>query len=501
MVKFFKKYHKWIGIVLTIFILLFSISGIILNHRSLFSWIDVSRNFLPKEYHYNKWNNAAVRGAEKINIDSILFYGNIGLWLTDSSFTKFNDFNAGLPNGIDNRKISKVFKTSKGNLFAGTFFGLFQYHYNKNLWQKVNLPIDEDQIVDIAEKGDTLLVISRSYLLKTKDFFHFTKVVLPEPENYDNKTGLFKTLWMIHSGEIFGLIGKMIVDIIGLVFIFLSITGLIYFINPFVIKRKNINGKNVQSVKKSSKWNLKWHNKIGCITVVFLLIITSTGVLLRPPLLIPIAGSKVNKIPYTILDSENPWFDKLRRINYDDQTDRYIIATIDGFYYSEDNFSSKLKKCNSQPPISVMGVNVFEQISDSVLLVGSFEGLFTWNTYTGLVQNYMTKQEHKEVNRRSVPIGSNVITGYTKHFKSQEVYFDYNSGAKLIGTNQKFVPMPLQIEQQPMSLWNLALEVHTARIYKSLFGNFYILIIPISGLLILFILISGFFVWNKNHIK
>jgi len=101
---FLKKYHKWLGLILTVFILFASVSGIILNHRKALSGIDVRRTLLPKEYHYHNWNNAAVKGTEKINNDSVLIYGNIGIWLTDSSFSKFSDFNKGFPKGIDNRK-------------------------------------------------------------------------------------------------------------------------------------------------------------------------------------------------------------------------------------------------------------------------------------------------------------------------------------------------------------------------------------------------------------
>ena len=233
---------------------------------------------------------------------------------------------------------------------------------------------------------------------------------------------------------------------------------------------------------------------------MFLIITTITGMFLRPPLLIAIANSKVNKIPYTILDSDNPWFDKLRGIIYDDINDKYTIATLDGIYFSDDNFSSKLKKYTNQPPLSVMGVNVFEQLSDSSILLGSFSGLYSWNTKSNTVQDYVTKQKYIEPKGRSDPIGYNVVTGYSKHFNGKEVFFDYNSGANIVGLGQ-FVAMPSNIMNQPLSLWNLALEIHTARIYSFLIGNFYILIIPISGLLILFILISGFIVWYKKHRK
>ena len=95
----------------------------------------------------------------------------------------------------------------------------------------------EKNVVDIIQKQDTIFVLTRSFLLKTTDLENFDVIQLPPPENYDNKTGLFKTLWVIHSGEIYGKAGKLIVDFAGLVFAFLTITGLIVFINKIILKK------------------------------------------------------------------------------------------------------------------------------------------------------------------------------------------------------------------------------------------------------------------------
>jgi hypothetical protein len=40
MLRLFRKYHKWFGLIATVFILFFAVSGIILNHRNLLSGID-----------------------------------------------------------------------------------------------------------------------------------------------------------------------------------------------------------------------------------------------------------------------------------------------------------------------------------------------------------------------------------------------------------------------------------------------------------------------------
>lgn len=500
MIKFFIKYHKWLGILLTLFIVLFALSGIVLNHRELFSSIDVNRYFLPKDYSYQNWNNAGVKSTEKISNDSILIYGNIGVWLTDGNFKNFTDFNKGFPKGIDNRKIERLLFTKDKQLFAATLFGLYQYHFEEQKWQDILLPIHEKRIVDIIERQDTLLVLSRSFLLKSTDGQHFKSQILPQPKNYDNKVGLFKTLWVIHSGEIYGLAGILLVDAVGIIFIFLSISGLIYFINRQRLRVRQKKVKQSRSIKKFNKWNLKWHNKIGWITLIFLIITTFTGIFLRPPLLISIASSRVDKIPFTELDSPNPWFDKLRRIIYDEEKQRYLVATLDGIYYSDDDFSSKLKMYTSQPPASVMGVNVFKKVSSQTYLVGSFEGLFLWKSHSGFIFDYIKKEPRSRPKAAGPPIGDFLITGMSTDFKNQEILFDFNQGALHFFGGAPFPPMTDKVQENaPISLWNLALEIHTARLYKIIFGNFYILFIPLSGILILFILISGFIVWYKRY--
>jgi uncharacterized iron-regulated membrane protein len=52
-----------------------------------------------------------------------------------------------------------------------------------------------------------------------------------------------------------------------------------------------------------------------------------------------------------------------------------------------------------------------------------------------------------------------------------------------------------------MSLWNVALELHTGRVFEHLIGPFYILIVPLAGICILLVLISGFLLWWKVYRK
>ncbi len=502
MIDWLKKYHKWISVVFALIIVLFALSGIVLNHREGFSAVNVNRNLLPDEYRYNNWNDAAVKATLKLNPDSILIYGNIGVWLTDSTFNTFNDFNNGFPKGIDNRKICSMLQTSNEKLFAGTFFGLYQYDFKQHKWQLMELPVDEKRIVDLMEKDGVLYIMTRSFLLTTTDYKSFDRINIPPPENYDNKIGLFKTLWVIHSGEIYGSIGKIFVDIVALIFIFLSVTGIIIFINGYRMRAHINRNQKIYKIYKKSVWNLKWHNKIGWTTAILLILTTATGMFLRPPLLAIIGTSRVDKIPHTELATPNPWFDILRRIAYDQKNNRFVIATMDGFFYSDDNFSSPLKMFPYQSPVSIMGVNVMKQTGKDTWLVGSFEGLFIWNTRTGYVWDYIKKQPYIPPEPGGPPIGDFKVTGFTEDLKGQEVFFDYDFGAINLSSKMPFRQMPDNIKKaSPISLWNVALEVHTGRIYQALIGPFYILVVPLSGFAILFILISGFIVWYKRHRK
>ncbi len=501
MKKFLKKYHRWAGLILALFIVLFSISGIIMNHRQTFSPFGVDRKYLPDEYTYRDWNLAAARGTEKIGNDSILLYGTVGIWLTDSTFNGFSDFNHGFPTGIDQRKTFKIVTTNAGRILAGTLFGLYEYNRAEQRWNSIELPVHEKNVVDMLVKGDSILIMTRSHLLVTRDLKNFSVPDLPAPTGYDNKVGLFKTLWVIHSGEVYGKIGKLLVDLVALVFIFLAVGGAWMYIGKKKLKKSKLQTSERQKIKKHFQWHFRWHKKIGWIMALLLTITTLTGMFLRPPLLIAIANAKVGKLPHTELDTPNPWYDVLRRIIYLPEQQRYVISTSEAFYYSDDEFSS-MNRFDTQPPASVMGVNVLDDMGNNTLCVGSFNGLFAWNFATGAIWDLIDNKPYTAPSSVGKPIGDHKITGYTLHFGKYPLVFDYDKGTRNPFNREEFPAMPLEvIEKSPMSLWNFSQEVHTGRIYNFMLGPFYILLVPLVGLFGIGLLISGFWMWWKHRKK
>ena len=44
-----RKHHKWFGLILGFFIIMFCVSGLVLNHAELFSNVNISRSVLPSD--------------------------------------------------------------------------------------------------------------------------------------------------------------------------------------------------------------------------------------------------------------------------------------------------------------------------------------------------------------------------------------------------------------------------------------------------------------------
>ena len=100
------------------------------------------------------------------------------------------------------------------------------------------------------------------------------------------------------------------------------------------------------------------------------------------------------------------------------------------------------------------------------------------------------------------PFGNISVAGYIQQSDSTEIIFDYSIGAITTVPRQGLAPMtPEILEKSPISLWNVKLEIHTGRIFQSLVGDYYILIVPLVGLFSLVILITGFLVlWLRKKI-
>ncbi len=443
--------HKWVGLVFTIFVLVFCISGIVLNHRRAVSTCEVSRSLLPSGYHVQQWNNGVLKGVRQLPNGRRLIYGTAGVWADTTAM------NEGLDRGNDNRRIQNIAVMPHGSAWSAGRYAA--YELTGNEWTK-RYECDE-RLSDITNRGDTLVLLSRSHVYTAlPPYNRFEEHQLPKPEGYEPRFSLFKQVWLLHSGELFGRVGQTVVDCLGLVLIFLTLTGLWLFFTKRLGRR----------------WTIKWHNKLGVKLIVLTLLLSITGLCLRPPFMIPLALTKTAPIPFSSLDSPNPWHDQLRALRWDG--DRWLLSSSTGFYTLED-FDDVPTPLRPAPSISPMGINVWER-EGSAWLVGSFKGMYRWDVEQGLVTDYFTGEEPKQ--QRGMPTASVLVSGYADGH-----VFTYREG------NADFpTPMPQAMRSTPMSLWNVCLELHVGRPYSPFLGPISELWGFLAGLLLTLILLSGY---------
>ena len=531
-----KKYHRWFGLVLSVFMLVFCVSGIILNHRQLFAGCEVSRSLMPSAYHIKNFNNGIIKGSIKINhrisktpSDSILAYGYGGVWLTDAEMKSWKDFNKGLPKNVDGRNIRNIVQTKNGEIWCAAMMDV--YRFDGKEWKKFPLADNEERIADITLTKDSTSIIAMTrsavYEISGKktdaanekrdaisEKTNVTRKIIGQPEGFVPEVTLFKTVWNLHSGAFFGLAGRLVVDAIAIILIILSLTGIVLFILPYRIrKQKRLLTNELQKDKlkenkldsaeikermkvlgKRMVWNAKWHNKIGYTTIILTLWLSITGMCLRPPLMIPLA---MNKTTEKVKDG-NVWHDKLRAIRWDAAEGNWLVSTSEGFLRVDEHFQHKPILLNKEkaPKISPMGVNVFESDGKGGWLIGSFSGMFRWNPEKNLIVDYFTGKANQ--GKSMIPISSSLVSGYSKDFfGGKEVIFDYSKGANLGET----ASTPELLSATPMSLWNVALELHVGRCYSPFLGPLSDLFVFISGLLITLVLLSGYIILKRRKKK
>lgn len=540
-----KKYHRWLGLVLSVFMLVFCVSGIILNHREVFSGCEVSRKWLPASYRIKNFNNGVVKGTvvkksaahslSSENCDSVLVYGCAGIFLTDSRLSTWQDFNTGLPESIDERNVRHVVKAKNGSLWCAALRDVYRYDENSHRWKKVELPGNEERIMDVALAKDSMTVVAltRSRVFTIVPFVQYGEIVkigksssetyrveskiIPAPKKYEPKTTLFKLVWHLHSGEFFGLPGKLVVDAIALVLIVLSITGILLFILPYGIRRaKKLAAKaRMKRLGKQFAWNMKWHNKIGYVTIVLTLWIAITGMCLRPPLMVPLV---LSKLPQAVGEDGNVWQDKLRAIRWDAVQGDWLVSTSEGFLRVDEDFSQapKMLPDDECPKLSPMGVTVWESDGKGGWIVGSFRGIYRWNPVNhslNQILDYFTGKPSEETSM--IPISDNLVCGYSEDFLGgKPLVFDFAKGVEDAkgqavalcndepkkSRNEESMS-DLICETAPMSLWNVALELHVGRCYSPFLGPLSDLFVFLSGLLITLVLLSGYIISHRRRKK
>ena len=414
--------------------------------------------------------------------DDVLIFGASGIWKIDRQGKEVVDFNMGIRRAAEYRQIRNIAITDSGELYAVAPLAL--YRFNNGHWIECDFrTADDERMSDVLVKGDSVIAIGRSHIYIDSGDGVFRKVSVKAPNSAMAQATLFRTVWLLHSGEMFGFYGRLLADSIAVILLVLCTTGFIYWIAPKVIKYRKQSGKLSPSMISAMKQSLKIHDRTGKISLVFILFITISGWCLRPPVMIPLAMTTIPAIPGTMLDNGNYWNDKLRMLRFDTDSQEWLLSTSEGFFCMKDLDSIPISIENT-PPVSVMGLNVLEKDTEGNWLCGSFSGMYRWNRKAGIAFDYFTNEEAKE--QAGPPIGRFAVSGYSKEFNTVAEYYD--------GTQS--VMQPDSLNYLPMSLWNVALEVHSGRIFIGSSATYFFIFF--IGLCIIWSIWSG---WKVRRRK
>ncbi len=453
------------------------ITGIFINHPSLLSSLSVPASWLGTSYQYDNWNRFSFRDSLLLDDDSLFIGGKMGVFFSPDASAPFQDMNKGLPESFYLRDIGCLLVVERGGetqLFAGGRGGLFFRKHKGQSWQRV-ATVGEDEIVDVVQFGDRILAFSahRGFSAPVSPGLPVFKEVPLQIDTVNKRIPGYRLLFELHSGKLFGLPGRLLVDFSALVLLFLSLSAFYLWVKPL-----------------PKRWFARmysWHLFSGIWLAAFLFLIAGTGSLIRPPLIVL---SSFWQVPFSWLMQENPEIVKAA-VTHDGSL---VLATRDGWYKGDVGIGSPLKPVTPPLPVFGMGATVLKTLHDNELLVGSFSGLFTWNPDNDFA---LDMEGNTAVDTGQVRPGDVMVAGAIVRDGRYVNYVDYKTG--LMGTGGR--PFPEKLLSKRTSLYHFLFELHNGRFLRDIIGSFYILYVPLVGLALMLVVFTGSFDWLKRKIN
>jgi hypothetical protein len=492
--------HKYLTLFTLIYCLWMGLSGIFLNHPQLIKKFSLENRIMPANYQYLKWNRMSWRDATFSRSQPNILYvgGKEGVWKSTNQGKNFTPLKNGFPTSAyekDTFCILLAGHDDKETLLAGTRSGLF--YQQESHWQPILHPVLSTQpVLDLIQVKQQILAFTDSAAFTANiDTFppKFTELSLPRAQQTTTMP-LFRWLRKIHDGSIFGLKGRLFVDLIGLTLVFLSLSGLIIWYVKFIRKR----GRKTILAGGIFALNYHWHLKLGSISALFITITALSGAFAHPPLLLTIARLKTPASLQPQKNSDNPWREQIQRATYLKSRQRLIIATKQGLFSGPIDGSREFLRLPDTLPIHGMGALVFESLDDSRLVIGSFSGLYLWDTADRIVMELKAKAKPGTPDWGRPIMAAGILIENGEPIQA----IDYESGLKPLKLRPQTTPaMPgILRTQSRISLWHALFELHNGRIFEEYIGPFYWLITPAGGIIFCLILISGSLLWLRRKI-
>ena len=482
-----RKLHLWLGLLFVPLLVLLAFSGIGLNHPKLVQSVSLPLGWMPENYAYSNWNRGLIEAVIPDNLGGYYATGKEGVWHLTPSGSQL------LSNDLQQSAWQKMgyslyLDQTAEQLLGGSRDGLYSFDLRTEQWRQIP-GSNGERFVSIVRDDQGLVVASRSglyRLLYTRGRYQLSKIAITLADNGRNSP-LFRFIFQLHSGELWGTIGKLIMDMVGGLLAFLSLTALYLFLFPRLVKRKLLGRKGRVTGGRAFRWLLRHHNKLGLLAALFLLISGLTGMVMRPPGLILISNAESPVKLDDLHGSALPHI--IEKAQWDPEHKQLMLLTSGGLYLGSLATGEVFQPAPLPVPVHAMGATLFEPYSGGYL-VGSFSGIYHWRPSTGQVSSLSVNTGRAMVMPKAV-VQQGAALGI----------FDFYTGFHLLNGKQLGFPMmPASVNQQAsISLWHMLFELHNMRIFQSAIGPFYLLLIALTGLALVLLSVSGVYEYFRRR--
>jgi uncharacterized iron-regulated membrane protein len=475
-----RRTHRVLGLALALYLVLMAFSGVLLNHPEVIAGVDLPRAWLPGDYEYRNWNRQALRGSVRAPGGEEYLHGEAGVWLLQPGPGEPEALDVGFERSAYYRDTRTLLRLdgSPSHLLAGTRGGLYLLGPSGR-WEPVPLPGagKRPHVVDLLEADGRVLALTRDRLYHADPTSPgaFSEVTLPRAPEPERGLPLFRLVFHLHSGALWGPAGRLFVDLSGLLLVFCAVTGTWFW------WRRRRGSLARGRVGKLVRRGLSWHIRLGLWSAPLLLFVALTGFFQRPPFLIAIANAAYPPRLHPAPEERNPWQDLLRKALWDERRGTLVLSTADGFHEGSLSGSEPFRRLEGGPPVSVMGATVFRSGPAGEYWVGSMSGLFRWERATGRVLDAFSGLPPKSGSYG--PVGEQKIMGLVPRAGGGLLALEYDLG--LIGPEGAVaaIPMPVGLRDGGrISLWHALFELHNGRLFGFLLGWWSWILVPLGGL-------------------
>ncbi len=512
-----KWVHLYLGLLVFLYLIIVGATGILLNHPTLLSGLSVPRWMVPPSYRIADWNRSSLKTVVFSEQDPSVGFlaGTEGVWKTTDCGVSFEPMDQGYPDSRAYRRTNHILlhESADGDLLlAGTRNGLFGCSLADERWHPIALGSGLEEVRKILPIEDRVFVFTDSHAYESSaaasvDDLAFRHAHLTRTEGdaarASDRISMVRLMFALHGGELWGLPGRLLIDLVGVILVFLSVSAVYMWYFPRSLRwfsRK----KPQPRQRKTYAWMTKYHLDLGAWVTVFLIVVAGTALFMPPsPLVLLAIRTTMPREYWPGPLPDDPWHEAIGNAAYDAANDEILIEAKKAIWRGPADFSEPFAKDTTRPPASAMGTNVMEVTDDGGLLVGSFSGLFECLPDGETIIDLSTGKP-RERGRSRGPTGQWMAVGYFETPAGERFVATHKQGVIGIGGAElagRFEMPEAMIQGYRMPLWSFLFEVHNGRIVRDWIGDSYFLISVLGSLSLLAISFTGFYDWAYRKLR